>query len=492
MFPSYSSSHILPLCCIAGWVSLMPPLDAAPPECSDTLADHLGFCVHIQHDATKVSNPYHRVIQPTGSVAATLKALKVRHVRTDYMELGNTTAVEQHIKHLHNYCGVRTTLILNHGVYSSGKINPENDEAQMRRIAADPALCAAIEAIEPRNEFNQFAHKTPQWGKCIHAQTQNLAALRQQLGLRDRFLLLAPSMWYSGQRGYPFGRGYDDMHLNHGQLAGLVDKGNLHHYAESYETSPALDWSHRVDKVQAEQVPAVAGHAARSIWCTEFGHHTDQLSPMAQAKFLTRMWCESYRCWRDQSSPVEKLFIYELLDEPEAGRSQTRYGVVTVGPKGSGYSQHTPKPAFNAISYLMTLAEQKSWDGKQWQWNPGRPKTPSQPEFTLDGALPSTHHLVLWRTLNGDYLILLWQEVPSWTAKRGDRIPDDDIVTLRFTQPSQFSSIDYSRMSDDGSYRTAPVRTTRDAAGLSVEVPVPDSVAVLILRPGSAKSSQKP
>jgi hypothetical protein len=456
---------------------------ALTPDWSDTFADYLGFCVHVQHAATETSNPYHRVTQPTGSVGATLEALKVRHVRTDYVPLGNYAAVEAHMKHLHRRCGAHTTLILNHGVYSNGELHPENDEAQMNRIAGDPALLAAIEAIEPRNEFNAYAYKLPQWGAGIKAQTQSLSRLQEKLGLRDKVLLLAPSMWSNPFHKYPWERGFDDPHLRGGQLAPLVQRGNLHHYAASYETAPSMDWQRRIDKVQAEQVPAVQGRAASALWCTEYGHHTATLSPLAQAKYLTRMWCEAYRCWRDGSSPVEKLFLYELLDEPQMHVNEAHYGVVTVGAKGSDYSKHTPKPAFNALSYLMGVTTQKKWDGKEWQWLPGRAETPGTLDFTLSEALPGTHHIVLRRTLGGDYLILLWQEVPSWSAKAGDLDPADDEVTLEITQPAQFQSMAYYRMSGNGSYQPAPLIQKNGPVSLSVRVSVPDSVALLVLRP---------
>jgi hypothetical protein len=233
-----------------------------------------------------------------------------------------------------------------------------------------------------------------------------------------------------------------------GDRSGVLDYGNMHSYP-------------------AGQMPSVVSNAWIPAWSnvaspkplvsTETGYHNcttctkfNGISLLAGGKYLPRLLFEYW------NRGVKRTNIFELIDE---GTSTTSRGDNWGLVKNNG----TPKPAFTAIKNLIDLLSDQ-----------GPAFTPGALDYSLTGALASTHTTLLQKR-DGTFYLALWQEVKSWDTKaRKDLSPADDAVTLTLGQSASGIKVFQPRTG------TTPIQTGR---GTSIALSVPDEVIVVEITP---------
>jgi hypothetical protein len=134
-------------------------------------------------------------------------------------------------------------------------------------------------------------------------------------------------------------------------------------------------------------------------WVTEFGYHqafgtSGAISEVTAARYLPRELALFF-----SKSPRGKFFIYELMDEGtnttdhEQHRGLVRYDM-------------SRKPAFYTVKRLLDMAKGTT---------PGLTARPLDVRFS--GQTEGLQTLLLQKTAS-QYLLLMWQEVPSWDPDR--------------------------------------------------------------------------
>jgi hypothetical protein len=136
---------------------------------------------------------------------------------------------------------------------------------------------------------------------------------------------------------------------------------------------------------------------------TETGYHTCEtctaspgVSMQAQAKYLARLPLEYF------NRGVFRASLYELLDEGTSTTSrEDHWGLINY----SG----SVKPSFTTLKNLLALLD-----------DPGVAFTPTRLNYSLAGALTSTHSVLLQKR-GGTFYLVLWQEVSSYNVEQQDQ-----------------------------------------------------------------------
>ncbi len=197
------------------------------------------------------------------------------------------------------------------------------------------------------------------------------------------------------------------------------------------------------------------------------------MSEAAQAKYLPRHFALYF------NAGIVRTITYEFADEfkDEATNAEASFGIIR--------HDLTPKPAYAALKNLIGLLNESHWDmaTQQWQRKPFAPRALDF-EISADAKTLPLRHTLLQKS-NGDFYLLLWQEVSSFdTVKKQDIANPPMPVTLSFKTP----------ISEAVSYlpgQSADVQQTwRNPKTLTLSVP--DEVLVVKLTPKTFKPSVAP
>ncbi|UBF27172.1 hypothetical protein K9N68_04180 [Kovacikia minuta CCNUW1] len=132
------------------------------------------------------------------------------------------------------------------------------------------------------------------------------------------------------------------------------------------------------------------------------------VSEAVQGKYIPRLFLENY------NQGIVRTFSYELIDErSNTTNSEDNYGLLRA--------DGSPKPAFTALQNLISLLNDPSETSATF--------TPGSLDYTLSGSTQNVEHTLLQKS-NGDFYLVLWQEVPST-----DQDATSQAVTLNLTTP---------------------------------------------------------
>lgn len=185
------------------------------------------------------------------------------------------------------------------------------------------------------------------------------------------------------------------------------DISTMHSYAGGGVPSGGLDekWIPSA-KIMCGNKPIIA---------TECGYHnavregtsSQAVSEQASGKYLPRLFLEYF------NRGIKRAYRHEFIDSkpnPKADNSTYHYGLLR--------SDGSPKPDFIAIKNLITLL--KDSDG-------GTGSFPLKSlDYNLRGNTNRVHHTLLQKR-NGNFYLILWQEVPGFNNKTRTNI----VVTAR-------------------------------------------------------------
>lgn len=295
-----------------------------------------------------------------------------------------------------------------------------------------------IESLEGPNELD--ISNMPQWASQDRGFQKALFDAVRSMKSADAIQAIGPSM--------AFARHGSDV----GELSDCADAVNLHPYPAG--KPPAV--------IFPEQIALARKMAANEpIIVTETGYHNalndhhDQpaVSEAAAAKYIPRLLLENY------AHGLRRSYLYELLDEapdPELKDNQLHWGLIRA--------DGTEKPAFIASKNL--IAELRDTQ---------RVRHPQQLVWTISSHDGNIHHVLLEKS-NGEFDLILWQEVSSYSTLTGSDIRNQP-VSLALTLGRQVRSVALY----EPSVQPQALRTYNNVS--SIPLQIPDSPLVIAIAP---------
>ena len=337
--------------------SCVLPASTQPKQArsADSFVDSIGVVTHLQYLDTAYGN-YNEIIKPR------LQELGIRHIREggyQNMEYFNK------LKELGNL-GIKSTVTFF-----------GNPPAEV--VSTAKTLKGAIEAVEGPNETDLQHFNFKYNGKVFPEATREYqkdlyTAIKGDPDTKYLPVLL-PSMGW-GENAAKLG------YLEWGDI------GNMHSYPNpGYLPSSDLDWYYM------PHARKIAGNT-KPLMATETGYHTltaSGISETAAGKYVPRLLLEHF------NRNVERTYLYELIDEkpdPSNSNGELHYGLLR--------NDGSIKPSYEVVKNLITLLKE-----------PGAKFSPGSLDYTLSGDTKNVHHTLVQKS-NGEFYLIVWQEVKSW------------------------------------------------------------------------------
>jgi hypothetical protein len=299
-----------------------------------------------------------------------LKSIGIRHLRdgVHLMNADYNKAVYSRWSQLGN-AGIRFDAVLDPrsklGPLTPDKLNQVNALANY-----------TIESFEGANEMD--ISNTPDWQSVDRIYESEIHRTVRSMKDGTSIEVIGPSL-ANAANGLKVGNMSDD-----------IDYGNLHPY-------PAAKMPSAVFPEQSRLAKAVSSN--RKVFVTETGYHnalhdsSDQpaVSEAAAAKYIPRLFLENFL------HDIPRTYLYEFLDEatdPGLTSFQMHWGLVR--------SDGSEKPAFTAVKNLISELNDSA-----------EPASLKELAYSLNAQSASIHHLLLQKA-DGQFYLILWQEVPSY------------------------------------------------------------------------------
>jgi hypothetical protein len=236
-----------------------------------------------------------------------------------------------------------------------------------------------------------------------------------------------------------------------GDISSEIDIGNLHPYPAGNPPSVIFPEQMNFGKVMAGN---------RRMVFTESGYHNaihdhrgqPGVSEAAAAKYIPRLFLENF------THGIVRTYLYEFMDEasnPDLTDAELHWGLIRA--------DGSEKPAFaalkNLIAELNDSAEPSHLNSMNWN---------------LGTSNPHVDHLLLEKS-NGEFDLVLWQEVSSYDVKRQqDIVNPQDSATLTLDRNAK------SIVLFDPVKQAAPLRTLSNVR--SAAISIPDEPVVVQIR----------
>ncbi len=156
--------------------------------------------------------------------------------------------------------------------------------------------------------------------------------------------------------------------------------------------------------------------------------------------------------------------------------------------------QTTKRPSWYAVQSLVRLLADAQWDSAAHAWKGGRDFYLRALRFEIEGAPETVHSLTLQKE-DGDWYLLLWNELPNLRVGRDAENPPAP-ATLRFAAGTPVECLGLfaqGAITDDatsGAFQQVTPVPSMD--GSALRVAVPSRVLVLRLRPTVSVLTKRP
>jgi hypothetical protein len=422
-----------------------------PAQRADDFVESIGVATHWGYSDTPYGYAYE-------NVKALLAASGIRYVRDGF---------HPHLSDLYHSHGIRTTLVA----------DPGDVEQTVETIKANRDLIAMVEGP---NEVALFPRSAAYQGMTFpdgprHWMNDLYRALKAEPETRS-LPIIAPSTGKIGANAAMSPLNAFDLCVMHSYAGGNTPSNSL--------------YSDINNNIMDAYSLLGEGAILKPLAVTESGYHTalgssvvlggaqPGVSERAQAKYLPRHFAEYF------NAGVVRTYTYEFLDEFEDYKKDEHEATNAEACFGIVKHDLTPKPAYIALTNLISLLAESHWDAATQRWiRPAPEFAPRALPFALSGNTINLHHTLLQKA-DGEYYLLLWQEVPSFDlTKREDVSMPDAQVTLSLLKPSTLTIY-----RPDAS--VSPVRAP-DVKATSVTLDVPDEVVVVRIAPPSVPVSSR-
>lgn len=299
----------------------------------------------------------------------------------------------------------------------------------------------AFESYEAPNEYDN-SHD-PHWAETMSTFMSRLHSAVHSDPRTAAFPIIGPSTI----------RGADYLPM---QAAGsFFDSDNLHNYFGGRNPGTAGWGANGYGSIDANISAIASTWPSKRLVTTETGYTTDLEAPQGipeniEGRYMPRLVLEQWM------HGIERTYLYELIDESQATTGERAFGLAR--------SDGSAKPAFLALqSLLRVLAD------------PGPPASLTDLNYSLLGASPHVHHLLLQKR-NGTYDLAVWQEVPAYDVDRKKLIPvPEERVVFHSPQKFRSSVLWQFQESGDASVEKLP-------SGSEIPITVTDRISILELR----------
>ena len=450
--------------CLAGGVSIAP-VRAEPTAAAwaDGFVDSIGVNVHW-HDER---GAYHRGYD---IIKTKLAESGIRHLRDGAVPNAFKRGTD-----LYNALGVRSTFIhsvrtgqhsATHPEYRSPLVPAKIADSLVELKNAIPA--GAIAAIEGPNEYDLFHDdRDVDWaGNLREYQSELYRIVKADPVLKD-VPVVGPSLTSP------------EACKKVGDLSAAMDFGCGHFY-RSVRFPGSIGWGGRFDfppyggglygGMDFNIASARLVCDRKPIWSTETGYatHNEGISEAVQVKYVPRLFAEFFRLG------IPRTHHYELLDERNDRKNdQANFGLLRY--------DYSEKPAFTALKGLIRLLSDNPWDAAGKRWTAPAFK-PGSLDFRLKWATKNVRSVLLQKR-DGDFYLLLWQEVAdpkfhteTWQPKFERPVK----VSLAVAAPIRTAVVHTPDTLGQMSEKPLAVE-----GGKAISVEVPDQIVVVRLVPDS-------
>jgi hypothetical protein len=353
--------------------------------------DSIGVAIHLSYRDTAYGQ-YDEIIKPR------LQELGVRHIRSDSVVLEDRSTQQKFIDLAK--MGIKSTVIIDPRVQNIGS----------HGVDFVKSILESVEAVEGPNEPDESKFGK-NFAQMIREFQANLYFAIKKDPQTANLPVLSPSAFFI------------ENAFKLGQVP--CDIGNTHHY-------PRGQWGIPVDALDRQLLAAKAMCGERPIIITESGYNNGanlkstefSVTEQAAAKYLLRLFLEYF------NRGIERFYTYELIDlKPDfQGDNNAEWHFGLLRYDGS------PKPDFIALKNLIFLLQDdeaiahKSLPLKSLDYN-------------LQGNKTNIHHTLLQKS-NGNFYLILWQEVPSFEHQtKTDIVVAERSLTLTLNTPISQAAI---------------------------------------------------
>lgn len=406
----------LPLILLASSLHFSPSVKAQTEQAKSVrdFLDSLGVNVHIEKRSTPYYVEFSSILKPR------LIELGIHHIRDSiwYSDIPKDSLVRNRFLELSQF-GIRADIIID----TKQKIFPKDIEIILKNYSD------SIELIEGPNEWDLSLKKPSTYYNNLQF-PNNLIQIQRDIykTVVGKLPVLAPSI----------------VRKHSAKLVGLVpcDFANIHTYvASTHPGHPMLD---------TEAIPhAFINCPKKPVIVTEAGWHTAINAPNpgipedVHAKYIPRVFLEHF------NRGIKRTYIYEFIDQrvnpldKEANFGLLRY-------------DGSPKPAFIALKNLISLLNDSRISF-----------TPTSLDYTISGNTDNIHHTLLQKN-NGDFFLIMWQEVQSYDRHKKIylNIPDKPIQVILKT-PIKLA---VTYLPNNSFFPPQPVRAWNNPSTLSLKI----------------------
>ncbi|MEY4518755.1 MAG: hypothetical protein RLZZ499_1354 [Cyanobacteriota bacterium] len=405
------------------------PLEQA--RSANDFVDSIGVAVHISYRDTGYDK-YNEIIKPR------LQELGVSHIR-DGVRLEDVDTQQKFLDLAK--IGIKSTLVM----------DPRDENTSSRAVTVVKSILESVEAVEGPNEWEMHP-------ELQYAGQSFPEGVRQFQAELYKAMKADPSTAYIPVLSPSILADHKAPEL--GKVA--CDIGNIHHY-------PRGKWGIPIDGIEGKLTVGRILCGNQSIIMTESGYNTSVydrsqygVSEKVAAKYLLRLFLEYFNLG------IKRFYTYELIDfKPNSQGSQSGWHYGLLRYDGS------PKPDFIALKNLISLLKDAN---KTKTSNLTSNLLNLKPlEATLQGNTTNIHQTLLQKS-NGNFYLILWQEVPSFEHQtKTELVVPKRLLTLTLNTPISKAAI-YQPVNS-----ITPLKKYKNVKRLKLQVP--DHPLVIELTP---------
>lgn len=317
---------------------------------SDAFVDSVGVNLHLHSGNTLYQTNY-------PLIRSSLVTLGVRHVRDGFIQ----TTWQPYYDRFQELgqLGIK-------GIFTTG---PDVPTSVLQSWPLK--VPASFEAYENANEFDV---NNANWLALLQS---GMPTIYSAAKTGANYTVAAPTLVIPGSS------------LTLGNMSRYVDVGNIHDYFSNFNPGTAGWGDNGYGSIPYNLALAARVSGSKPVWATETGYNNDSRSSSfvdetVASTYIPRLLLEHW------NAGITRTYLYELA----TSSTDQDYGLLRM--------DGSQKPAFKAVANLLNLLSDK-----------GSAFTPSQLDYTIQGA-PATVHKLLLQKRDGTFYLALWNEVPVY------------------------------------------------------------------------------
>ena len=366
-----------------------PSIISEQARSADSFVDSVGVATHLSYRNTAYIK-YDEIIKPR------LQELGVRHIR-DGVRPEDVSTQKRFVD------------LARIGIKSIQVMDPRDQKTGFSTVNTVKSIIESVEAVEGPNEWEiqpDLEYVGQNFPEAVRQFQAELYSAIKADPATAHLPVLGPSILAA----------HKSAEL--GKVA--CDIGNIHHY-------PRGKWGMPLDGLEKKLIKNRIVCGNKPVIVTECGYHNlvsdlndYGVSEQVAAKYLLRLSLEYF------NRGIKRFYNYQLIDlkpDPHGDKRSWHYGLLR--------NDGSLKPDFIALKNLIALlqdSETNIYDSFDLE----------PLEYNLKGNKTNIHHTLLQKS-NGNFYLILWQEVPSFEhqTKTDLLVPERSLILNLNTLISQ-------------------------------------------------------